>query len=126
MSLSSRVIVQDLGRPGLGAERDVPALVERDEACGAPQVERRARADVHGEHGRERDQHDGHDQGDAALLHPGTSTRRLISPQSSSTTVISTASGRTVKLACDVLLNCGHSVIHSRPDVRYRISTRWT
>ncbi len=74
------VVLQHLGRPGLGAERDVPALVERDEPRGAAQVERRARADVHGEHGRDRDQHDGRDQGDAALPHPGTSTRRRISP----------------------------------------------
>ena len=30
------IVVQNFGRPGLGAERDMPALVECDEARGAP------------------------------------------------------------------------------------------
>ena len=49
------VVLQDLDGPGLGAERDMPALVERNEPCRAAQVERCARADAHGEHGRDRD-----------------------------------------------------------------------
>src|SRR5688572_1211881 len=74
------IVLQGLDCPGLGAERDVPALVERHEPGRAAQVHRRARADPDREDRRDRDDDDGRDEGDAALPHPDTSTMRRISP----------------------------------------------
>ena len=88
------VVTKHFRCPGLRAERDVPALVEGHETGGAAKIQRRARADMDGEHGRDRNQHDGSDQCDAALPHPGTSMSRRSPPKSVRTIVISTASGR--------------------------------
>ena len=100
-----QVLAQEIRRPGLAAERDLVALVDGEQRAGAALVEKPLEADVDREDRGECDHQHGRDECHAALAaaavpapssaaHPATSTTRRISPQSSRSSVTSTAAGR--------------------------------
>ena len=70
------VLAQDVGGPRLGAERDLEALVEREQVGAATLVDHAAERHVDREDRRERDDQHGRDQRDAALARTATSGGR--------------------------------------------------
>ncbi len=91
------VTTQRIRGPRFAAERDFEPLIQRECVAAATLIEIALERDARGEHRRERDDEHCHDERDAALpmtVHPATSTSRTSLPQSSRSSVISTAIGR--------------------------------
>ena len=129
-------LAQAVGGERLGALADEERLVEGEGRGAAPRGHRVLVRDRGGDDGAERDQEDRDQQRDAALrvrrrrartlpltaarAHPAISMMRTILPQSSVSSVISTASGRwrsdisIVGPDCTVLVRGGHWSCHCR------------
>src|SRR6202020_294915 len=97
-----RILHENIRGQRFGSQAEMQCLLGRHHAGGTPQFEKAVETQFCCQYGRECDQDECNHQRDAALplsaalegLHPETSTRRRIAPQSLNWMMISTATGR--------------------------------